>query len=392
MSDTTHTGPKAAPRSRWPLASSLAEVAVVAAWALFVLRYQYSVGWLQPYEFGLDALFLLAVAAVLAARLFERRGAAAAGAVVLRVAVAATMTAGALYAGEHVLRFMYRDVRSSGNALDYFSQRHAGPRIVRNGLGFREREIPAKTDRFRIAVLGDSFTFGNGLEDTDRLSNQLQAQLGSRYEVFNFGVPGANMPDHRETLRRALGISPDFVLLQLFTNDFETASMRRPRPYPLLPGALDRELQGKSLLYCLLKRQWTVLQEQTGISEGYVRYMQRYLEDPGTPESVASNTQLRGFFRDARAAGVPAGAFMFPAFDALGPKGRGYPFGFLHERMGEICRGEQAECLDLLPLYSEFSDTRPLWVSRFDAHPSAMANRRAVVAILEKFTAAWSTR
>ena len=49
------------------------ETAVVLAWLLLVLRYQYGVAWLQPYEVSLDGLFLAAVAGVLLARVIERR-------------------------------------------------------------------------------------------------------------------------------------------------------------------------------------------------------------------------------------------------------------------------------------------------------------------------------
>jgi hypothetical protein len=46
-------------------------------------------------------------------------------------------------------------------------------------------------------------------------------------------------------------------------------------------------------------------------------------------------------------------------------------------------------CLDLLPLFSSFRDPRAVWVSPFDAHPNALANRRAAYEILKAFGSVW---
>src|SRR5260370_372570 len=66
--------------------------------------------------------------------------------------------------------------------------------------------------------------------------------LGARYGVLNFGMPGNNMPEHLQELDVVLPLHPNFVLLQLYVNDFETPNMRRPQTYPLLPSDLDKRL------------------------------------------------------------------------------------------------------------------------------------------------------
>src|SRR5713101_8574157 len=240
--------------------------------------------------------------------------------------------AGALVVAELAVRFVFRNATSSGNAGDYIAHRGGGPQISVNSLGFREREVgPKNPNRYRIAVVGDSFTWGQGIEERERFSNVLEQLLGPRYEVFNFGLRGDNMPEHLGVLERALAVSPDFVLLQLYINDFETRSMERPRSYPLLPGSLDRTLEESSLLYGLMQGEWARLQEMTGISESYVHYMDRNLRDPDTPNAREAFGQLREFFERAHAAGVRAGAVLFPETDALGPNGTTYPFAYLHD-------------------------------------------------------------
>jgi lysophospholipase L1-like esterase len=213
--------------------------------------------------------------------------------------------------------------------------------------------------------------------------------LGPGYEVLNFAIPGDNMPEHLRRLEPALSVTPDFVLLQLYTNDFETREMVRPNPYPLLPGALGRSLEGSSIFYGLMQNQWTTVQGMVGLSETYVHYMARNLRDPSAPSSQAAFGQLREFFDRARAAGVPAGAVLFPAADSLAAHGRAYPFGYLHDGVQQLCSAEHVRCLDLLHAYSTFPDPRAMWVSPFDAHPNAVANQRAADEILREFQTEW---
>jgi lysophospholipase L1-like esterase len=378
-------------RPAWRRVAAGCEAAAVLAWVLLVLRDQYRAGWLQAYDqVTLDELFLAAIAGAAIARALARRGAAAGRAFALRLGLVVAMTAVALAAAEYLARLSYRQARTSGNAGDFIARRGNWSPGPSNSLGFRDREIPPKSaSRYRIVVVGDSFTWGQGIERGERFSNLLEQFLGLRYEVLNFGIPGDNMPEHLDVLARALAVSPDFVLLQLYINDFETRAMERPRSYPLLPEPLDSRLAKSSLLYVLTQGLWTRVQESAGISESYTRYMERNLRDPGAPNAREAFGQLHEFFVRARAAGVPAGAVLFPATDALGPNGTTYPFGYLHDRVRQTCMEERVPCRDLLPLFSTFRDPRVLWVSRFDAHPNAMANRRAAYDILQAFGSAW---
>ena len=86
---------------------------------------------------------------------------------------------------------------------------------------------------------------------------------------------------------------------------------------------------------------------------------------------------------------MAAGAYLFPATDALGPNGASYPFGYLHDGAKNICAEEHVPFLDLLPTFATFPDPRVLWVSPFDAHPNAMAARRAAYRIVEAFGNEW---
>jgi lysophospholipase L1-like esterase len=311
---------------------------------------------------------------------------------VFRLVVALTVFAGMLVASEYALRYWYRHVRSSGNAGDYFAAAHP-PSVSDNSLGFRDREPgPKDQQRYRIGVIGDSFTWGQGIEASERFSNLLEGFLGPRYEVLNLGIPGHDMPQHLDVLEQLLPLRPDFVLLQLFINDFETAQMQRPRPHPLISDSAARGWGRSSALYDMANGQWAHIQEATGLAESYVRYLARNLRDPNAPNAHEAFGALRQFIVRAKAAGVPCGLVLFPMTDAMGPNGSAYPVGFIHDRVRDISADENVPYLDLLPAFSTYKDPTTLWVSPFDAHPNAIANRRAAMEMLKAFGAAWEHR
>ena len=345
---------------------------------------------LRPHEIGFAVLLFAAVIAGLAAHSAAVHGARY---VVLRITVMSVATAVALVGAEGAARLFYRNVHSSGNAGDYIARHSGGAGERFNSRGFRDPEVPPKSaNRYRIVVIGDSFTAGNGIAEQERFSNLIGQFLGPTYEVLNFGRPAENMGGHLRGLEEALEVSPDFVLLQLFINDFETAGMVRPAIHPLLPPTLDRALDGSSLFYQLVNGEWAHLQGLIGEWYTYPSYMAANLRDPNSPNSVLTSSRLRAFFDRARSVHLGTGMVLFPAANEMGRYGSRYPFGYLHERVRYICAEERVPCLDLLPAFSKIRDPRTMFVSAFDAHPNAMANRRAAYEIMTRFGAIWAAR
>jgi hypothetical protein len=360
----------------------------VVAWILIVLRGEFQVGWLRGYDGPLYVAFVAGLAGIALSWSVERWGGTRVTAVAVRLAVAAFATAVTLVAAELGVRYVFRDAYSSADGRTYFAHR-GGPSIVVNSLGFREREIAAKNSgRYRIAIVGDSFTWGQGIEERERFSNLIEAFLGPRYEVLNFGIPGNNLPNHVDVLGQALQVSPDFVLLQLYINDFEMPEMMRPEAHPLLPWpALDYWLLRWSAFYDLLNETWGQLQEATGMVESYAHYMERNLRDPDSASSRQASGLLRQFIERASAAGVPSGTVLFPNPGFLS---KNYPFGYLHDRVRAACADLRIKCLDLrAPFAASFRNPQTMWVSRFDPHPNAAANSRAAQEILAAFGEMW---
>src|SRR6185312_6778754 len=78
------------------------------------------------------------------------------------------------------------------------------PRVTyhRGSLGFREPEWgPRQPGVTRVALIGDSYVFGSGVDAGDTLDRALAATLQEiapdrRFEVLNLGVPGDNIAGH----------------------------------------------------------------------------------------------------------------------------------------------------------------------------------------------------
>jgi hypothetical protein len=295
---------------------------------------------------------------------------------------------------EPMTRFAFRDVTTSSDNGGYFTQRWFHTGAVRlNSSGFREREFtpqkPAGT--YRIAAVGDSFTFGNGVRQQDRYSDLLQARLPSHFEVLNFGAPGANTPEHRSLVAHLLtDVHPDFVLLQWYVNDAEDDdSSGRPTFRPLMPiRSVHDWLNDVSALYTVADMQWAKMQVTLGMTTSYPDYLLHRLGDPNSHDSRVDRDLLLDLVERCRRAGVPLGIVLFP--DTAVSPDQEYPYGYLHDRVLEICQAQNLTCLDLRHEFSLIKDNRLLWANRLDHHPSALANELAAVKILETYSSIWA--
>ncbi len=103
--------------------------------------------------------------------------------------------------------------------------------VISNSDGFRsQREIGGPDERTRIVVVGDSFVFGEGVEESERFTNTLET-MHHEWRVDNLGMPGYG-PDLmvRALENVGLDIQPDVVVFCMYTQDF-------PRVHPFYSGA-----------------------------------------------------------------------------------------------------------------------------------------------------------
>lgn len=306
----------------------------------------------------------------------------------------------ALIVAEATARYIFGDITTTSSATGYFGQRWLASIAEKpNSFGFREREInlQKKAGVFRIAVIGDSLTYGQGIATEARLTNVLEKNLNSTspgYEVLNFGKGGAETVDHIEFLRNfVLGIKPDFILLQWFINDVENGDYAgRPKLLRLIPSdRLSHFLHDHSVLYFLANSAWQNIQTSLGLGSGYTyaEYMQTRFEDADSKDAIRAREALDQFLDLCAQNGIPVGIIVFPELEKGLPDD--YPLGFLLDRVMATCSKRQLPCVDMRPVFATVTPVDKLWVNRFDAHPGPLANALASQAVYDTFQPLWET-
>jgi len=105
--------------------------------------------------------------------------------------------------------------------------------INNNEQGLRmNRTIALNKSKFRIAFLGDSNVWGFGVNDKDRMSEQLERIL-KNIEVINFGVSGYGTDQYYLQLNTTvLKYNPDAVITTFYPNDLIESGNPLLQGYP----------------------------------------------------------------------------------------------------------------------------------------------------------------
>lgn len=200
-------------------------------------------------------------------------------------------------------------------------------RVSINAAGLRGAEVEAKRARRpRVLAIGDSFTFGMGVEDGETFAALLPAELakaGVEAEALNGGLPGTGIPDLVDWLERhGQALRPDLVVLAVFVgNDLTDAlpgrdeiEIRDGRVGPRgAPAGLRAWLHRRSHLFLLVKNALSQpatmpLRRAVGLGEPYrLRTLRRefavYSKTPGDELAAATAATDEALGRLAELAG-----------------------------------------------------------------------------------------
>jgi hypothetical protein len=270
-----------------------------------------------------------------------------------------------------------------------------------NADGLRaDHELAARTPGVRrVLVLGDSFTMGHSVEQTETFeevaARRLDAAGHGHVEILNAGVAGWSTREELAWLRsRGLGLAPDVVVLGLFVgNDIvdnaraRTFSVRdgylnQGVPAPgLLPISLRTFLARRSQLYALLapvQRRLRGLPVTNGPDPLMI-----YGDGAGTAALWNTTEELIGaFVSTAHARGIPVALVIMPELIQIdgarwssATKDRpGLDPLLPDRRLAEIATRLGVPLLDLEPALRAAGTTEPLYFP-LDSHWTVAGNR-----------------
>ena len=292
-----------------------------------------------------------------------------------------------------VLRFENKP--HSARARVFQNRRGETPRIALytiNKHGFRGQPVDVVKPEgvFRIACVGDSFTFGTGVSDHETWPVGLRALLedrtGNEFEVMNCGVGGYNTTQEAVFLeKRVLRFAPDLVIACLYLNDVMVGTTPPPADVPDWVRTLKRWTRPERKDWVRSLRRVSVLADLV-CDRVYTRaearfYTQRhadvFLKD-GEGWQLAREALLR--MRDAT---EDTGArFLLLLYPQMMRRGDVLASHDAYAVAREFAEGAAIACLDLEPAFLEHR-VQDFWVHPTDLHPNAAGNEVAARAIGE---------
>jgi lysophospholipase L1-like esterase len=243
------------------------------------------------------------------------------------------------------------------------ARRHLmGVDVATNSDGFRDLDYPVERNgAHRMIVLGDSLTFGWGVDFEKTFSRVLERRLNSSapVEVINFGAGNYNTQQEVNLLiDKGLKYQPDHVVLFYFINDAE------PTPKRASWSFLDR-----SELVSIFWSRLRIAKGRLFGSQSYIDYYKSLYADDA-PGWQATREALE-LLRDTCAReGIRLQVVLLPELHQL----EDYTFEREHRLVTEYLESLEIATLDLAPHFAGETDPPRLWVALDDAHPNAAAH------------------
>lgn len=235
-------------------------------------------------------------------------------------------------------RFLYAPHPRIGFTLNpafrgEFRQAEFATQVACDSLGIRDREYgPRPPGTRRIVVLGDSYTFGWGVEAGERYVDRLEARLNDsgrdRWEVVKAGINAYGTREEGLWLAEyGWSLDPEVVLLEFcMGNDFAdnlapgyqvedgylvTIRAGSPASPASLLESMKRWARERSHLFVFLRDRLRWFRFGVGRSERTLALLREFNRsvDDGVPETVRF---LRAMAEDARRHGVPLLAVIVP--------------------------------------------------------------------------------
>ncbi len=246
-----------------------------------------------------------------------------------------------------------------------------------NSDGQRDFIYPVKkSNKTRVAVLGDSITQGVSVHMNETFENIMERDLQSyNIESINFGVIGYTVFQYEEVLKtKVLKYKPDIVLISFYINDFIYTPINFNKdgnnllvvnyfPGTLLDTPLNWFLYKHSKIYRLLYRRIVeTIVFRNYKNEGPYNYLLLNFREKG----YKSISQINNI------ANTNNITLLFIVFPTITDK-ENYEFICIHEELKNYLVKSNISYIDVLEIYSLNNHTSFLNVD--DIHPNRLGHK-----------------
>ena len=271
-----------------------------------------------------------------------------------------------------------------------------GIQLTTNEFGYRDDTMRLDKDDgvFRIAVLGDSWGFGWGVEYDKTFVMKLEQSLQEEYaprslEVLNFSLPSYHMRHHYYVLKdEVLQFGPDYCILFLHLNDVEisnenTANHTKPREGKRL-GQSGRKLRYDIRNLKLSKLLYANVLLPTAIklnlpNHGFVdHFMSLYTHD--NPAFQRYLLYVDKFMEVLNRENLEVSVFLLPL-----PLARERPYQLqpVNDIIKDIFAKKGIQVIELLDTYLSYPKNK-LIIHAYDGHPNEFASELLTKEIFNK--------
>jgi len=224
---------------------------------------------------------------------------------------------------------------------------------------------------FRIIVLGDSFTFGEGVLRKDTFVERLEWLLKNEdfdsefIEVLNLGKAGADTKKAHQTYREyGENLDPDLVILQWNTNDFPVSSISQAH-LKLINGNYVSAFDPPEMLkWSAVGRYLWHLVKTKKVSDEIIKVTNQEL-DTGMSNFYDILVLQEDIIKD----GSDFILLVFPELIQL----QDYPYSNVINALIDFCDVNDIEYTNSLDILDTYED-KELWVHKSDHHPNEIAH------------------
>jgi lysophospholipase L1-like esterase len=238
-----------------------------------------------------------------------------------------------------------------------------GVLVRTNSDGLRDQEYPLqRTNKKRIVFLGDSMTFGWGVEHEDTFENVLERELNNPHptEIINMGAGNYNTEQQVNLfLEKGLKYNPDKVVLFYSINDAEITP-KKSRFWFLSYSRLISFYWSRihSALSNLLQ------------SKSFYSYNSDLYRDnqPGWINTKKAFLQLRDICQKNN---IDLQIVLLPELPCM----KNFPMKNEHDLITTFFGNNGIDHFDLAPFFADYENPMELWVSYDDAHPNKLGHK-----------------